>query len=58
MPGAKEKSGRQVRFLFSKGSPLDAAQKSNLASEIRSGEVKIKGSMKPSHAPHHARKGK
>ncbi len=40
---AGRKSGRQVRFLFSKGSPLDPGQKSKLAGELRSGAVKVKG---------------
>jgi len=38
---AKRKSARQVRFLFSKGSPLSKGQKGKLVSELRSGKVKI-----------------
>lgn len=40
--GAKTKSAAQVRLLLSGGSPLTAAQKSTLRSELRSGKVKIK----------------
>ena len=40
---AKPKSGRQVRFLFSAGSPLTPTQKTNLAGELRSGTVRVKG---------------
>ncbi len=42
----KSKSGRQVRFLFSKGSPLEPAQKTKLAGELRSGSVRVKGGKK------------
>lgn len=40
---AKRKSARQVRFLFSSGSPLTDAQRDNLASEISSGAVRVSG---------------
>ena len=39
----KKKSGRQVRYLMSRGSPLEPAQKRKLANEIDSGAVQIKG---------------
>lgn len=39
----KQKSAKQVRFLFSKGSPLKPGQKEKLAGELRSGVVKVKG---------------
>ncbi len=39
----KTKSGRQVRFLFSKGSPLEPGQQAKLADELRSGAVRVKG---------------
>ena len=45
MPG-KSKSGRQVRFLFSPGSPLTGGQKEDLAGELRSGAVRVKGGKK------------
>lgn len=44
--GQKTKSARQVRFLFSSGSPLAGEQKQKLASEIRTGKVKIRGKRK------------
>ncbi len=40
---AGSKSGRQVRFLFSKGSPLTPGQKDTLAGELRTGDVRVKG---------------
>ena len=43
MATVKQKSGRQVRFLFSKGSPLEPGQKAKLADELRSGDVTVKG---------------
>jgi len=43
MAGAKRKSPKQVKFLFSSGSPLKSGQKKKLASELRSGQVKVKG---------------
>ena len=46
MKGHKSKSPRQVRFLFSKGSPLSPEQKGKLESELHSGAVKIKGKRK------------
>ena len=36
------KTPRQVRFLFSSGSPLDAGQKKKLQRELHSGSVKVK----------------
>jgi hypothetical protein len=42
----KKKSARQARFLFSKGSPLSKKQKEKMASEIRTGAVRIKGGKK------------
>ena len=42
----KTKSGKQVRYLFSKGSPLTQGQKDKMASEIRTGAVKVKGGKK------------
>jgi len=39
----RAKSAKQVRLLFSAGSPLSEAQQQKLAGEIRSGTVKIKG---------------
>lgn len=41
---SKEKSERQVRYLFSKGSPLDDKQKKKLDRELHTGSVKIKKS--------------
>ncbi len=43
---AKKKSARQGRFLFSKKSPLSKKEKGKLASEIKSGAVRIKGGKK------------
>ena len=43
---AKSKSSKQVRFLFSKGSPLTAEQKKKLEGELHIGAVKIKKSSK------------
>ena len=43
---AKQKTQKQVRFLFSKGSPLSPSQKKKLGSELHSGAVKIKKSTK------------
>ncbi|NIN68891.1 MAG: hypothetical protein GTO63_30230 [Anaerolineae bacterium] len=40
---AKKKSAKQVRFLFSEGSPLSESEKETLHGEISSGEVKVKG---------------
>ena len=42
----KTKSKRQVRFLFSSGSPLTGGQKDKLESELHSGAVKIKDGKK------------
>lgn len=42
MVGTKTKSAKQVRFLFSSGSPLAKKQKNTLAKEIRTGEVTVK----------------
>jgi hypothetical protein len=39
---AKQKTQKQVRFLFSKGSPLTPEQKKKLEGELHSGTVKIK----------------
>ena len=43
MPGQKRKSPKQIRFLFSEGSPLSVAEKEKLKSEIRSGVVTVRG---------------
>jgi hypothetical protein len=43
---AKQKTQKQVRFLFSKGSPLTPEQKKKLEGELHSGTVKIKKSGK------------
>ena len=40
------KSGRQVRFLFSGGSPLTPGQKDTLAGELRTGAVSVQGGKK------------
>lgn len=45
---AKTKTKRQVRFLFSSGSPLTNAQKSKLERELHSGSVKIREKRKKS----------
>ena len=45
MPG-KTKTKRQVRFLFSSGSPLTGGQKDKLERELHSGAVKIEGGKK------------
>ncbi len=37
----KRKSMRQVRFLFSKGSPLTEPQRTKLKKEIETGKVKV-----------------
>ncbi len=39
----KLKSARQIRFLFSAGSPLSAAEQQKLRGEIRRGTIKVKG---------------
>lgn len=44
---AKKKTLKQLRFLESKGSPLDKKQKTKMEKEIRSGKVKITGKKKP-----------
>jgi hypothetical protein len=43
---AQTKSAKQVRFLFSEGSPLSSEQQSKLASEIRIGKVRVAGGKK------------
>lgn len=37
----KQKTQKQVRFLFSGGSPLSPQQKKRLESELHTGKVKI-----------------
>lgn len=37
----KEKSQQQVRFLLSKGSPLNPKQKAKLMRELRSKQVRV-----------------
>ena len=46
MPGKKTKSKRQVGYLLSKGSPLTAAQKTKLKSELHKGTVKVAAGKK------------
>ena len=40
--GQKTKSKKQVGLLLSKGSPLNAGQKSKLKRELHSGKVKVR----------------
>jgi len=39
----KVKTAKQIRYLMSEGSPLTAEQKKKLRSELRSGEVRVRG---------------
>lgn len=42
----KTKSAKEVRYLFSNGSPLTDAQKAKLKAELHSGAVKLEHEKK------------
>ena len=47
---------KEQRFLFSKGSPLDAAKKRKLADEMRHGAVKVRKKVRKGHSLNRGKK--